>query len=547
MAVRDHQININRKAGGGYVIIGIGVAASLVIIALLTIGALLVAGDVGSGFGGTSLASIWRVALFTFWQASLSALLSLAIALPVARACWRRSLAWHANKLILLSFLTVVMPTTVAVSGLLGIWGQTGLVSSILARMGAAPLPPIYGLGAVLLAHVFFNAPLMLRVLLTVFAAIPAEQMRLAAQWGLGDWQRFRIIEWPRLRAVIPGLLALVFLLCFTSFSLILMLGGGPALTTLEVNIYTALRFDFDLRMAASLSLVQLSICAVVVAFLARFGTTTMSGVAPARSRRLPQRGDGNPVGKAIDAFLLAGVMCLAVAPVFSVIFKGVSNHMVSIFLWPSFQRALLATLGVAVTSGILATGVALLMAASRVRLGPTGQWSFDLAVSLYLAVSAIVLGTGAFILLRGIVDVFLLAPVLVLMANMLVALPFAYRVVQGKMALLAKTQDKLCLSLDVRGWRRFRLVTLPAMAPEIGFAAGLSAALSVGDLTVIALFGSQQFQTLPWLLYQMMARYRTGDAAALALILLLITILIFVGFALGARWLQRRSRHAAG
>ena len=239
--------------------------------------------------------------------------------------------------------------------------------------------------------------------------------------------------------------------------------------------------------------------------------------------------------------------MCLAVAPVLSVIFKGVSSHMVPIFLWPSFQRALLATLGVAVTSGILATGVALLMAASRVRLGPTGQWSFDLAVSLYLAVSAIVLGTGAFILLRGVVDVFLLAPVLVLMANMLVALPFAYRVVQGKMALLAKTQDKLCLSLDVRGWRRFRLVTLPAMAPEIGFAAGLSAALSVGDLTVIALFGSQQFQTLPWLLYQMMARYRTGDAAALALILLLITILIFVGFALGARWLQRRPRHAAG
>jgi len=547
MAVRDHQISINRKAGGSYVMIGIGVAVGLVIIAILTIGALLFAGNVGRGFSGASLTAIVRVAIFTFWQASLSALLSLAVALPVARACWRRSLKWHANKLILISFLSVVMPTVVAVSGLLGIWGQTGLVSSILARMGAAPLPPIYGLGAVLLAHVFFNAPLMLRVLLTVLAAIPAEQMRLAAQWGLGDWQRFRIIEWPRLRAVIPGLLALVFLLCFTSFSLILMLGGGPAVTTLEVNIYTALRFDFDLPMAASLSLVQLSICAVVVAFLARFGTNTMSGVAPAPLHRLAQSGDESPFGKALDALLLAGFLCLAVAPVLSVVLKGASSHIFAILLWPSFQRALLATLGVAVTSGIFATGLALLMTAARVRLGPVGQWGFDLAVSLYLAVSAIVLGTGAFILLRGVVDVFLLAPVLVLVANMLVALPFAYRVIQGKMALLAKTQDKLCLSLDLRGWRRFRLVTLPAMAPEIGFAAGLSAALSVGDLTVIALFGSQQFQTLPWLLYQMMARYRTGEAAALALILLALTILIFLGFAHGARWLQRRPRHVAG
>ena len=64
----------------------------------------------------------------------------------------------------------------------------------------------------------------------------------------------------------------------------------------------------------------------------------------------------------------------------------------------------------------------------------------------------------------------------------------------------------------------QFRLVTLPALAQEIGSAAGLSSALSLGDMTIVALFGSQQFQTLPWLLYQTMARYRAGEAAALAL-----------------------------
>ena len=126
----------------------------------------------------------------------------------------------------------------------------------------------------------------------------------------------------------------------------------------------------------------------------------------------------------------------------------------------------------------------------------------------------------------------------------MLVALPFAYRVIQGKMAMLARSQDRLCASLDLRGWRRFRLVTFPALAPELGFAAGLSAALSLGDMTIIALFGSQHFQTLPWLLYQTMARYRAEDAAALALLLFVLTLLLFGVFVKGAVLLRRRLYH---
>ena len=99
----------------------------------------------------------------------------------------------------------------------------------------------------------------------------------------------------------------------------------------------------------------------------------------------------------------------------------------------------------------------------------------FDLAVSLYLAVSAIVLGTGLFILLRGVVDVFVIAPLLLLLANVLVALPFAYRVIQGKMAMLARSQDSyvpalICAAGGDSGWSPFRrwrpsLVLLPVSA----------------------------------------------------------------------------------
>jgi thiamine transport system permease protein len=532
------------RASGVAIPLGVVLAAGLFLVAFLGVGALLSIGS--NNASAIDVGELTRIAGFTFWQASLSAILSLVVALPVARSSWRRASAWSFNKLILLSFMAFVMPTTVAVTGLLGIWGQNGVMSQLLQQLGFARLPPIFGLGAVLLAHVFFNAPLMLRVLTTALASIPQSHWRLAAQWELSNWDRFRAVEWPMLGRVIPGLLAIVFLICFTSFSLILMLGGGPGVTTLEVSIYTALRFEFDLPKAAILSLLQLLICASVVAIMARVSGPSWAGAPTSISRSIAQPEYAKLHVKLFDAVVLAGFLLLTVAPLISLVWRGIGPHFIAVLGWPSLHRALVASLVVALLSSFIATVLALIMASARIRLGVRAKWIMDSAVSLYLAVSAIVLGTGAFILLRGFVDVFALAPILVITANALVALPFAYRVVEGRMAVLAKRHDKLCAGLNIRGWRRFRRVTLPAMAPELGVAAGLSAALSLGDLTVIALFGSQQFQTLPWLLYQTMGRYRSEDAAALALVLLIVTLVLFLAFSRLAKLLQRRRFYAA-
>ena len=523
--------------------LGLGLATGLLLLAAAAIGALMsVAGRGSVGPGG----GIIHIALFTAMQAGLSALLSLALAIPVARACWRRASSWRAAWLVPVSFLPVVMPTTVAATGLIAVWGQRGFVSEGLIFLGLDGLPPIYGLGAVLLAHVFFNAPLMLRVLHGALASVPATQWRLSAQWGLSEWDRFRLVEWPVLRPVVPGLLALVFLLCFTSFSLILMLGGGPAVTTLEVSIYTALRFDFDMALAGKLALVQLVICGLVVIMLTRLtgrswaATSRPDGVVP------EQCGEATWSRRITDAAALSLFATITMLPVIAILARGVGAHIFTVARWPAFHQSAITSILIAVTSGCLATGLALILASARTRRSAAALsvWPLDLSISLYLSVSAIVLGTGLFILLRSVADVFVLAPLLVMLGNMLVALPFAYRILTGRLAALATTHDRLCAGLGLRGWRRLRLVTLPAITQELGFAAGLSSALSLGDMTIVALFGSQQFQTLPWLLYQTMARYRAGEAAALSLWLLGLTLLLFTGFTLAARMLGRR-RHA--
>ena len=517
------------KAG----IAGLALAGALFALAIAALSALAsTAGIPSSASGAENTAYIFHIARFTLIQAAASALLALFVAIPVARSCWRRTSLISSRLLLLFTFIPVILPTTVAATGLIGVWGQSGFVSGLLVAAGGSRLPPIYGLGAVLLAHVFFNAPLMMRVLTGALAGIPQSHWRQSAQWGLGEWARFWLIEWPALRRVIPGLLALVFLLCFTSFALVLMLGGGPAVTTLEVSIYTTLRFDFDLSGAARLACLQLIICAIVVAGLAAFSGPSWAAV-PARQHAIAQRGDTSLLARATDGVIMLSFAILAVLPVLVVIAKGLGPHIITVLSSPAFWRAAIASLAIAFTSGVLASACALLMAIARTRRARSGRcvWWLDVSVSLYLAVSAIVLGTGLFILLRPVASLFTLAPALVLLANMLVALPFAYRVIEGRLAALAATHDRLCAGLGIRGWRRLRWITLPALAPELGYASGLSAALSLGDLTVIALFGSQQFQTLPWLLYQTMARYRSGEAAALALLLLCLTVGIFMLF----------------
>jgi len=543
VAKRAQPVNLWLRPGAVSAL-GLALGIGLLLLAIAAIAALMTAAT-GGGSGLTAQASAYirHITILTFLQASLSAVLALSVAILVARSCWRRALEWRARYLILFSFLPVVLPTTVAATGLIAVWGQNGIVSAILTGAGASPLRPIYGLGAVLLAHVFFNAPLMLRVLSGALSGIPAAQWRLASQWGLSDWQRFRQIEWPALRRVIPGLLALVFLLCFTSFSLVLMLGGGPSVTTLEVSIYTALRFEFDMPLAGRLALLQLAVCTIVVVFLTLITGRSWSGAAGYSGQHIRQRGDQAVRARLTDGLVIGGFIMLAVVPVGAVVMRGIGPHFMTILGWPSLWQATFTSLAIAALSGGLATIIALTLATARTRRFGAGLsvWPLDLSISLYLAVSAIVLGTGLFILLRQVADVFSIAPGLVVLGNMLVALPFAYRVLEGRLSSLAASQDRLCASLGVRGWRRFKKVTLPALSPELGYAAGLSSALSLGDLTIIALFGSQKFQTLPWLLYQTMGRYRAAEAAALAFWILGLTLAMFTICVLAARFAGRR------
>ena len=129
-----------------------------------------------------------------------------------------------------------ILPTIVAVLGLVAVFGRSGVANVVLRALGLPEVSP-FGAHGVIMAHVFFNLPLAVRLVLQGWLSIPAERFRLAASLGMGAGAVQRALEWPMLRSVLPGAWLLIFALCLTSFAVALALGGGPGATTVELAI----------------------------------------------------------------------------------------------------------------------------------------------------------------------------------------------------------------------------------------------------------------------------------------------------------------------
>ena len=484
-------------------------------------------------------------------QAALSVLGSICLAIPVSIAMARRR-HWPAMSMLILSMsLAMVLPTTVAAMGLLAVWGRTGLLAQLC--FGMCDLS-IYGLHGVVLAHMMLNVPLAVRVMMPLLQAVPETKWRLCAHLGMTSRQRFFHVEWPAIRGVIPGLSSLIFLLCFTSFALVLMLGGGPAVTTLEVEIYSAIRFDFNLPAAAGLSLIQFTLTAVVVAVGAACGGMMAPSVITS-DPSAPDRFDLSRQDRVRDCLALTLAAMLILLPVGLIALNGINFGLPRLLSRPQFWDALVTSAHVALISAVMVTVLALVMAAAKADLSLPHRWGrmagarylrvmMDQGVMLYLVIPSVVLGTAAFILLRVRGDVFGYAFGVVILANTLMALPFAYRLLDVRITALMARHDRLAAQLGIRGMVRLRVLTLPSLRQDLGLIAGLSAALSFGDLGVIALFANADFRTLPWLLYQLSGKYAADEAHALAMLVMLLT----VGLFLTARFVTDRAlrgRHA--
>ncbi|MCD2174774.1 thiamine/thiamine pyrophosphate ABC transporter permease ThiP [Rhizobium sp. C4] len=469
------------------------------------------------GSAGGLDAQIVGVLKFTLLQASLSTLLSVVFGAVVALSVARRPQL--VGRVWLLRFMAAPMglPALAAAFGVLAVWGREGVFNSVLSFFGVATKFNVYGMTGILVAHTFFNIPLAARLFTAALDRFPPTYWKLAANLGLGRVSLFRLVEGPALMAALPGVAGLIFMLCATSFTLVLTLGGGPAATTLEVAIYQALKFDFEPGRAVFLVLVQVVLTGLVLLFLAAFPT-------PAEERAQQGAGirrfdGGSLVSKVWDGAVILVFLIFCGAPFVAILVDGLRADFPHLLADPLFWRALSTSAALGLSAGLLALILSWLIAVARISTASrVFAGGLDAGGSLILLTPPIVLSTGWFLWLKGGGG---FAPyVLVAVINALMALPFSLRVLQPAVLSHFERTRRLSQSLGLTGFQRLRIIDAPALSRPLLMAFFFALALSLGDLGAVALFGGEGFVTLPWLIYARLGSYRTTDAAALTLIL---------------------------
>ena len=502
---------------------GIAMAIAAVVIIVLASILLAAAGEPARSRAGIGIPDLLAM---TAIQAGLSTLLSLLAG---------TALAWALNRLrfigrglvVGLFAAAIVTPGIVVAFGLLAVWGRAGWINAAAGALFGAPLDiPVFGLGGILAAHVILNGAFAGRVLLARLDAIPTTRLKTGRSLGLTAWQRFSVIDWPAISGSLPGLGAIIFLLAFTSFPIVLLLGGGPANQTLEVAIYAAVRLDFDLRFAVTLALVQIGVCAAIVLAASMLAPVPPS-LGPSRGQDWPDRGGARLLQWLVLAICLLGFGL----PMLAILVDGLGAALPAVVARPSFWAATATSLVIATTSSILALllalGVGLARAATPHPLLRTAVAAPSYA---YLAVPAVVLALGFFLFVRELgISTRLAAPVVVILANALLALPFAVATLAPPLDAIARSRGRLVRSLGLSGRRQFLAVEWPLIAPDAGVVLALAFCFSLGDLGVIALFGTQDFATLPLLMLRALGAYRSNDAAAIAALMLVLTIAAFL------------------
>ena len=499
-------------------------AVAAALLAVLILGTLAAVATYAGGLSGLGRWD-WQAVWFTIWQAALSATLSAALAVPVAKALARRDFPGR-TALVTLLGAPFILPVIVAIMGLISVFGRSGFINDALRALGWAEIS-IYGAQGVILAHVFFNLPLSVRLILQGWQAIPGERLRLAESLDFTPSDMARHLERPMLRALLPGVWLAVFLVCLTSFTVALALGGGPRATTVELAIYQAFRFDFDMGRAATLGLIQVAICVAAMALALRLTIPAAFGAGMDGHPILRGPGGWRRPADVVIIGLAAGFLIL---PMASVVAEGLPRI---VALDASVWHAALRSVVMALASAGLALTLTLAIALAIAKGAP--RW-VEAAGMLPIVASPLVLGTGLFLILRPWVSPGDLALPVTVAINAIMALPFGLRALIPAARTLRADYGRLAESLDLHGLARLRLLVLPRLARPLGFAGGLAAALAMGDLGVITLFANADQATLPLKLYQLMGSYRIADASACAVLLMGISFALFWAFDKGGR-----------
>jgi thiamine transport system permease protein len=505
-----------------------------------------------SGFGKLfSQAYYLHTLWFTVWQAALSTILTLILSLPLAYVFARFEFKAR-NLLTTLVMVPFVLPTVVVATAFDTFIGPNGWINQFLMKIWETDTPVFqitHSVFAILLAHIFYNTSVAVRIISGFWSHLPVCMEETAKMLGASPFQTFMRITFPLLRPAIFSGGLLVFLFCFSSFGVILIL-GGPRFATLEVEIYRQALHLFNLPMAATLSLVQIFFTLLLMGIytqLQRRRSVALMPIAATANRRLPKSRADKLFLSTVStmAFFLFGL------PILALLFASFWHHdgltltyyktlffnkSQSLFFIPPIT-AMVNSVGIAVVTVILATVLGLCAAVYLANAKGFVSRVMDPVFMLPLSTSAVTLGFGFIIALDrpplNLRTSFWIVP----LAHSLVAFPFVVRSVLPALRSIPLTLKEAAQVLGADPLQVFRTVDLPIINRALLVGAVFAFTVSLGEFGATAFVARPQNATLPLAIYRFLGQpgaLNYGQALAMSCILMLVTV---VGFFLLERF----------
>ncbi len=459
--------------------------------------------------GSTGLeARLLRVGWFTLWQAVASTALTLVFAAPLTWAISRYEFRGRrlASALVTVPF---VLPTVVVGSAFVALGWRDSI-------------------WAILAAHMFFNAAVVVRTVGTLWSRLDPDLLAAARVLGASSSEAFRRVTLPLLKPALAAASSIVFLFTFTSFGVVLIIGGFRY-ATLEVEIYRQAVSLFDLPLAAALAVVQLVGVTFALYLYTRYQDRhARSWTLRADARRL--RASGRT--KVALGFAVWGTLAALAIPLGGLITRSLgtrgayrtlfeNNRVVGVPIESAIHSMTFALIAVVVAALVGVMSAAVIAS----RSGPFSRW-FDLTLMLPLGTSAVTIGFGFIIALDWPIDL-RASYILVPLAHALIAVPFVVRAMVPTLKAIPSGLRESAAVLGTSPAKMWWRIDLPIAAKAVLVGAGFAFAVSLGEFGATSFVARPATATMPVMIFRLLSRpgaTSLGMAMALSVVLAAIT-----------------------
>ncbi len=491
-----------------------------------------------------------HIMLFTLLQAALSTLASLLMALPGAYLL--ATYSFRGKRIILaLSAIPFVIPSILVVLGFVIFFGNNGFLNTLLMHLfnlSEPPLTILYSFPAIILAHTFYNFPIVMNLVSSYWEHMDERCENAAYTLGATKTRTFFDITLPRLLPAIISAASLVFLFCFNSFAIILVLGGGPQYTTMEVEIYRQARMIGNSNAAAALSLFSILVTGLLLLFYNRSQRQLARSEAYSNHKRLTTKRPVSHTGRLLALMYTLTTVLFVLGPIASVVVRSFmasasrSAQQVFSLKWYrqllSLERAtghmgsaldaLTNSVVIAALVALCTVPLALSLSIAIKRKTKTGNF-LELAGMLPMTVSSVIIGLGYYLISSRIRGGLGTGYTLVVLAHLVLAIPFVIRTILPEYRKIPLTYLQSSLTLGATPLYTFLKIELPLLRGAMLTGAIFAFALSMGEFNATLTLANSSIITLPIIMYRLIGSYNFQGACALGTILIAVSAIVFI------------------